>query len=82
MADERFCIPIPEMYSDVEATPLLCAELMGYRSLVRAGDAKRLGIYGFGGAAHIIAQVALFRDVASMRLPVQETRKPNSLPQK
>jgi alcohol dehydrogenase, propanol-preferring len=58
VADERFCVPIPEMYSDREAAPLLCAGLIGYRSLVRAGDAKRLGIYGFGGAAHIISQVA------------------------
>src|SRR6202171_4059765 len=61
VADERFCVPIPEMYSDVEATPLLCAGLIGYRSLVRAGEGKRLGIYGFGGAAHIIAQVALYQ---------------------
>jgi propanol-preferring alcohol dehydrogenase len=61
LADERFCVPIPEMYSDVEAAPLLCAGLIGYRSLVRAGDGKRLGIYGFGGAAHIITQVALYQ---------------------
>ena len=58
VADERFCVPIPESYADVEAAPLLCAGLIGYRSLVRAGGAQRLGIYGFGGAAHIIAQVA------------------------
>ncbi len=61
VADARFCVPIPERYSDVEAAPLLCAGLIGYRSLVRAGDGKRLGIYGFGGAAHIITQVALFQ---------------------
>jgi alcohol dehydrogenase, propanol-preferring len=61
VADERFCVPIPEMYSDVEAAPLLCAGLIGYRSLVRAGDGKRLGIYGFGAAAHLIAQVALYQ---------------------
>jgi propanol-preferring alcohol dehydrogenase len=61
VADERFCVPIPEIYSDVEAAPLLCAGLIGYRSLVRAGDGKRLGIYGFGGAAHIITQVALYQ---------------------
>jgi alcohol dehydrogenase, propanol-preferring len=61
VADERFCVPIPEMYSNVEAAPLLCAGLIGYRSLVRAGDGKRLGIYGFGGAAHIITQVALYQ---------------------
>jgi alcohol dehydrogenase, propanol-preferring len=59
VADERFCVPIPELFGDVEAAPLLCAGLIGYRSLVRAGDAQRLGIYGFGGAAHIIAQVAV-----------------------
>ncbi len=61
VADERFCVPIPESYTDVAAAPLLCAGLIGYRSLVRAGDGKRLGIYGFGGAAHIIAQVALYQ---------------------
>ena len=59
VADERYCVPIPESYSDAEAAPLLCAGLIGYRSLVRAGDAKRLGIYGFGAAAHIITQVAV-----------------------
>jgi propanol-preferring alcohol dehydrogenase len=59
VADERFCVPIPEIYSDVAAAPLLCAGLIGYRSLARAGEGKRLGIYGFGGAAHIIAQVAV-----------------------
>ncbi len=59
VADARYCVPIPEAFSDVEAAPLLCAGLIGYRSLVRAGDGKRLGIYVFGGAAHIIAQVAL-----------------------
>jgi propanol-preferring alcohol dehydrogenase len=59
VADERFCVPIPESYSDIDAAPLLCAGLIGYRSLVRAGDATRLGIYGFGAAAHIVAQVAL-----------------------
>lgn len=58
VADERFCFPIPDRYSDAEATPLLCAGLIGYRSLVKAGSGKRLGIYGFGAAAHIVAQVA------------------------
>ncbi len=57
-ADERFCFPIPEFYSDVEAAPLLCAGLIGYRSLARTGSARCLGIYGFGAAAHIVAQVA------------------------
>ena len=59
MADERFCVPIPESYTDAAAAPLLCAGLIGFRSLARAVEAKRLGIYGFGGAAHIIAQVAV-----------------------
>jgi propanol-preferring alcohol dehydrogenase len=58
-ADSRFCIPIPEGYSDAEAAPLLCAGLIGYRSLVKAGEARRIGIYGFGAAGHILAQVAL-----------------------
>jgi propanol-preferring alcohol dehydrogenase len=58
VADQRFCFPLPTVYSDVEAAPLLCAGLIGYRSLVMVGDARRLGIYGFGAAAHIVAQVA------------------------
>ncbi|HEX2228203.1 MAG TPA: zinc-dependent alcohol dehydrogenase family protein [Candidatus Binatia bacterium] len=58
VADQRFCFPIPESYSDAGAAPLLCAGLIGYRSLVKAGAGKRLGIYGFGAAAHIVAQVA------------------------
>jgi len=61
LADERFCFPIPNSYSDAEAAPLLCAGLIGYRSLVKAGDAKRLGLYGFGAAAHIVAQVAKYQ---------------------
>jgi propanol-preferring alcohol dehydrogenase len=58
IADQRYCFPLPEGYSDAEAAPLLCAGLIGYRSLVLAGEGQRLGIYGFGAAAHIIAQVA------------------------
>src|SRR6516164_9403208 len=58
VADQRFCFPLPARYSDAEAAPLLCAGLIGYRSLVLAGDAHRLGIYGFGAAAHIVVQVA------------------------
>jgi propanol-preferring alcohol dehydrogenase len=58
LADQRYCFPLPAAYGDAEAAPLLCAGLIGYRSLVLAGDARRLGIYGFGAAAHIIAQVA------------------------
>jgi propanol-preferring alcohol dehydrogenase len=61
VADQRFCFPIPEQYPDLDAAPLLCAGLIGYRALRLAGDAPRLGLYGFGGAAHIIAQVARFR---------------------
>jgi propanol-preferring alcohol dehydrogenase len=59
LADERYCFPIPEGYSDPQAAPLLCAGLIGYRSLVMAGDAGRLGLYGFGAAAHIVVQLAL-----------------------
>jgi len=59
VADERFCFPLPEGYPDLQAAPLLCAGLIGYRSLRFAGDAERLGLYGFGAAAHIVAQVAL-----------------------
>ena len=58
VADERFCFSLPPAYSDVAAAPLLCAGLIGYRALRMAGDARRLGLYGFGAAAHIIAQVA------------------------
>ena len=58
VADERYCFPLPDPYSDSEATPLLCAGLIGARSLRMAGDARRLGLYGFGAAAHLIAQVA------------------------
>jgi propanol-preferring alcohol dehydrogenase len=59
VADERFCFPIPEGYPDLQAAPLLCAGLIGYRALRLAGDAERLGLYGFGAAAHIICQVAV-----------------------
>jgi propanol-preferring alcohol dehydrogenase len=64
VADARYCFPIPPSYDDVEAAPLLCAGLIGYRSLRMAGEpeqARRLGIFGFGAAAHIIAQVAAAR---------------------
>ena len=61
VADARFCFPIPEGYPDLQAAPLLCAGLIGYRSLVTAGDAERLGVYGFGAAAHIVTQVARFQ---------------------
>ena len=58
VADERYCFPIPEGYPDVQAAPLLCAGLIGWRSLSLAGDAERLGLYGFGASAHIVCQVA------------------------
>jgi len=58
VADARFCFPIPAAYAAVDAAPLLCAGLIGHRALRMAGDARRLGLYGFGAAAHIVAQVA------------------------
>jgi alcohol dehydrogenase, propanol-preferring len=60
LADARFCFALPDAYSDPEVAPLLCAGLIGYRSLVKAGEARRLGLYGFGAAAHILAQIARF----------------------
>ena len=61
VADERYCFSIPEQYGDLDAAPLLCAGLIGYRALRFTGDAERLGLYGFGAAAHVIAQVALWQ---------------------
>ena len=61
VADSRFCFPIPTGYHDLQAAPLLCAGLIGYRCLRMAGDAPRLGFYGFGSAAHILIQVARHR---------------------
>ncbi len=58
VADERYCTPLPAGYSDMEAAPLLCAGLIGYRALKLAGDGERLGLYGFGSSAHIVCQVA------------------------
>jgi alcohol dehydrogenase, propanol-preferring len=60
-ADERYCVPIPETHSDTEAAPLLCAGLIGFRSLVKTGGARHVGIYGFGAAAHLVAQVAVYQ---------------------
>jgi len=60
VADARFCFPLPDRYNDVEVAPLLCAGLIGYRAYRKTGDARRLGIYGFGNAAHLIAQIALY----------------------
>ena len=59
VADERFCFSIPADYPDERAAPLLCAGLIGYRSLRLAGDAERIGLYGFGASAHIVCQVAV-----------------------
>ncbi|MBN1210623.1 MAG: zinc-dependent alcohol dehydrogenase family protein [Myxococcaceae bacterium] len=61
VADHRFCFPLPEGYPDVQAAPLLCAGLIGYRSLRLAGPGKRLGLYGFGAAAHVLIQVARYQ---------------------
>ncbi len=58
VADERYCFPVPDGYDDLQAAPLLCAGLIGWRALRYTGDAERLGLYGFGASAHILAQVA------------------------
>jgi propanol-preferring alcohol dehydrogenase len=60
VADARYCFHLPDRYNDVEVAPLLCAGLIGYRSYRKTGNARRLGIYGFGNAAHLIAQIALY----------------------
>jgi len=71
LADQRYCFAIPAQFDDAHAAPLLCAGLIGYRSLKMAGDARRLGLYGFGAAAHIIAQLALWqgREVYALTRP-------------
>jgi propanol-preferring alcohol dehydrogenase len=71
VADERYCFPIPEGYPDLQAAPLLCAGLIGFRALRMAGDAARIGLVGFGAAAHIVCQVALHegREVAALTRP-------------
>jgi len=61
VADSRFCFHLPDEYNDVDVSPLLCAGMLGYRSYGKTGDAHRLGIYGFGNAAHLIAQVAIYQ---------------------
>jgi len=61
LADSRYCLHIPDAFDDVEAAPLLCAGLIGYRALKRAGDGECIGFYGFGAAAHILAQVAVWQ---------------------
>jgi len=77
VAHERFCFSIPDSYSDAEAAPLLCAGLIGYRSLVKAGNGKRLGLYGFGAAGHIVAQVARYqeREIYAFTRPGDEQAK-------
>lgn len=77
VANEQFCFPIPAAYGAARAAPLLCAGLIGYRSLVKAGTGKRLGIYGFGAAAHIVAQVAKYqnREIYAFTRPNDETAK-------
>jgi len=60
VADARYCFHLPERYNDIEVAPLLCAGLIGYRSYRKTGDARRLGLYGFGNAAHLIAQIAIY----------------------
>ncbi len=74
VADRRYCLPIPGLYCPREAAPLRCAGLIGYRSLVLAGEGKRLGIYGFGAAAHIVSQVAVWqgREVYAFTRPGDE----------
>ena len=73
-ADERYCLPLPEELSDQDAAPLLCGGLIGYRALTFTGDAERLGLYGFGSAAHMICQVAVFqgREVFAFTRPGDE----------
>jgi alcohol dehydrogenase, propanol-preferring len=75
VADQRFCVRIPVGYSSFEAAPLLCAGLIGYRALVKTDDARQVGIYGFGAAAHIVAQVAIYqgRSVYAFTRPGDET---------
>jgi len=74
LVDERFCFALPPSFDDVAAAPLMCAGLIGYRSLTKAGDARRLGIYGFGAAAHLVTQVARWqgREVYAFTRPGDE----------
>jgi propanol-preferring alcohol dehydrogenase len=71
IADERYCFAIPDRFDDAHAAPLLCAGLIGYRAYAMVPDARRIGIYGFGAAAHLVAQVALFegREVSAFTRP-------------
>jgi propanol-preferring alcohol dehydrogenase len=75
VADARFCFHLPDRYGDVEVAPLLCAGLIGYRSYRKTGEARRLGIYGFGNAARLIVQVALYqgREIFAFTRPGDKT---------
>ncbi|HZM46218.1 MAG TPA: zinc-dependent alcohol dehydrogenase family protein [Burkholderiales bacterium] len=75
IADARYCFALPHGCTDAEAAPLLCAGLIGYRALVMAADARRLGIYGFGAAAHIVAQVARFQGRSVYAFTRQDDRE-------
>ena len=71
VADERFCLPLPDGYGDLEVAPLLCGGLIGFRTLRLAGDATKVGLYGFGAAAHVVCQVAVWegREVFAVTRP-------------
>lgn len=75
VADQRFCFPLPDRFDDATAAPLLCAGLIGWRTFTKAGDARRVGIYGFGAAAHIVTQVAvhLGREIYAFTRPGDDT---------
>ena len=75
VADERFCFPIPDDYPDEQAAPLLCAGLIGYRSLRLAGEAEPIGLYGFGASAHIVCQVAVAQGRESSQAHEQATTR-------
>jgi len=80
VADSRFCFHLPDRYNDVEVAPLLCAGLIGYRSYRKTGDAHRIGIYGFGNAAHLISQIALYerRELLVFTRPGDEATQESS----
>jgi len=75
VADARFCFHLPEQYDDVDVAPLLCAGMLGYRSYRKTGDAHRLGIYGFGNAARLITQIAIYegREIFAFTRPGDKT---------
>jgi alcohol dehydrogenase, propanol-preferring len=75
VADARYCFHLPDEYNDVDVAPLLCAGLIGYRAYRKTGDARRLGLYGFGNAAHLITQIAIYekREVFAFTRPGDET---------